>query len=222
MTLETPTIIRKRGGQSGNSNALKHGFRSAFNPYPREAPQRSDRGALALVSAQPSASKDLDSKDLFRRNLRVLDQIDHVIFTLVPRMFAAPSQEKMLEWFRPFLQLIRAKQRVMRAMFLVSYHDRVLFTLARDSIQLAYQEFADRGLREFPITLPSDFEDFCAHPSSTSYAFGDNAIVPPSDRRVFVWIYFKKLTRYHLSSGKAASRARRLQVAFGYVRDTSP
>jgi hypothetical protein len=26
-----------------------------------------------------------------------------------------------------------------------------------------------------------------------------------SDQRVFVWIYFKKLTRYHLSSGKAAS-----------------
>jgi hypothetical protein len=29
-----------------------------------------------------------------------------------------------------------------------------------------------------------------------------------SDRRIFVWNYLKKSTRYHLSSGKAASRVR--------------
>jgi len=96
-------------------------------------------------------------------------------------MFAAPSQEKMLVWFRPIIQLIRAKQRVIRAMFLGSYHDRVLFTISRNTLRWVNKEFEDRGLREFPITL-LPISRLLRDPSSTSYAFSNNAIVPPSAR----------------------------------------
>jgi hypothetical protein len=212
MAIDTPTITsikRKRGAPlgnanalhhgapRGNSNAVKHGLYAAIDPHPHAAPLQSDRGAL--VSGQLSVSKHLDSRAFFLQNLRMLDQIDGIVFTLVPRMFAAPSQEAKLVWLRPILKLIRAKQKVMRAMFLGSYHDRVLFTLSRDSIRLAYQEFADRGLREFPITLPSDFNQFCADPSSTSYTFSDNTVIPPSAPDLFVLNFFKKSRRYDIS-----------------------
>ena len=215
-TPSTTTLLRKRGGQPGNSNALVHGFRSVQHPHP----------GLALVSPRPLDSRSLVTDFIVQHNLRLLDEVDHVLVMLVPRMFSASSSHEMLSWFRPILKLIRVKQRLMRSTFLLENPEHTLHFLARNAFGLAYLEFLERGLREFPIAPPADFEDFCADPSSTTYAFRNNSIIPPSGQRVFVWQVFNKSAQIALSRGdiksphlhRTAERSWRLSKAFCAVQ----
>ncbi len=76
-------------------------------------------------------------------------------------MLLAATGEELMQWLRPMIKLIRARQRLWNSMFLGSYHDRALFTLSHDPIQWVNLEFKDRDLREFPVIPPPDFDKQC-------------------------------------------------------------
>ncbi len=115
-------------------------------------------------------------------------------------MLLAQTYKDTLTWFRPILKLVRAKQKVIRSILLIENPRRTLLILSRNLLRYALSEFRERGLREFPITPPPDFDRFCADPSSTSYSFLNNFIFHPTGAKgIDPRIYFHSM-RYHPSN----------------------
>ncbi len=115
MPLEThtlPPVKRKPGAPRGNTNALKHGFRSALQPHPCEVPLQSARAALAQrTSGMPRLGEllFLDPVRFTRSNLRLLDSIDQVLITLAPRLLSAKTFKERYVFFAPIVRLISCK-----------------------------------------------------------------------------------------------------------------
>ncbi len=183
MTVETLTPLkRKPGAPVGNRNSYKHGFYS----------KQKTPAVLALDSVRAAlpGMPSIDPRYFVRENLLLIEKINSVLAVIAPKMLLADTYKDTLTWFRPVLKLVRAKQQVIRSILLLENPRRTLLALSRKLLYYTLWEFRDRGLREYPITPPPDFEQFCSDPSSTSHTFQNNAIFPPRgakgiDPRIF-------------------------------------
>jgi hypothetical protein len=199
MALESPATttlpIRKPGAPRGNTNALKHGMYASVKTHPARASQLSE-----IPSLHPA--------HLYHTYLRLLDEHDQLLGLLVPRMLTAKTFKDRLIWFRPVHKLIRGKGKLMKAILFQENPKRTLYVLARDSSWLVDQEFNERGIREYPVFLPLDFDNFCSDPSSTHYRFHDNTLLPDPKFGIIVPNIFLKSRRITL--GTCAKRVAEL------------
>jgi hypothetical protein len=198
MTLETPTLTpvkRKPGAPRGNTNALKHGFRSALQPQ---------AAIILAASVKPHAGRMLflDPLQFTRSNLRLLDSIDQVLITLAPRLLSAKTFKERRVFFTPIVKLIHAKLKVIKLICLWDNPLQVLRDLAHQNPFFVQWEFNERGLREYPIIPPPCFDKFCSEPFLTPNQFRNNTVLPQPGAGLIVCNFFLKSTRFSRAPSK--------------------